>query len=93
MTNEGGTRYAVESGWSRDVSLGGHQRLLFYDEGHVRWEHPCKVVDRVQLIIAPLLNERHVVSGSAEAPTVRPSLLCTDCGLHVVVTDGVAATC
>lgn len=38
---------------------------------------------------APMLGDEHEVEWSETWPTVSPSILCSDCGLHGYMRDGV----
>lgn len=63
-------------------------RLLFYSDGTVRVEHKCRVIDGIQLIVAPKLLEVHTIDDNREWPTVTPSITCPDCYLHGFVRKG-----
>jgi hypothetical protein len=67
----------------------GPVRLLRYPDGSTRVGHLCDRKAREAGVIrcAPLLAEGHTVIWS-EMPTVTPSILCSDCGLHGFVTTG-----
>ncbi len=84
------TRFAVTAGWTRSAVIadigGGQLRALFYEDGTIRLEHKCKVVDGEQFIVAPALDD-HTVE-SVDPLTVSPSVLCPDCSLHGFIRDG-----
>lgn len=57
---------------------------LWYADGTIRVRHDCKVIDGVQLVVAPALqldNGGHRIV-TKRPLTVEPSVLCPDCGLH-----------
>lgn len=66
----------------------GLMRLLWRDGQPPRFEHRCDRGERGVIICAPTLHPDHVISGTRDKPTVRPSVLCPDCGLHGFITDG-----
>lgn len=69
------------------TNLGSALRLLVFEDGAYGIEHRCKEVgDGDHLVVAPKL--KHVVTGEWPKVTVRPSVLCPDCGLHGFITDG-----
>lgn len=61
-------------------------RVLFYPDGTVRFEHDCKIVDRVRIICAPSLVNHTIVQ--REPLTIEASILCPDCGTHGWVRKG-----
>jgi hypothetical protein len=68
-------------------------RLLTYADGTARFEHRCDRGERGTIICAPALQigNGHTLTyqpGMHDAPTVRPSILCPDCGTHGYITDG-----
>ena len=71
---------------SERVLLGAGLTLV-WEEGEAQpsIEHRCARPDAT-ILSAPQLQ--HDISGSREAPTIRPSVLCSDCGLHGWITDG-----
>lgn len=94
--------HVVEPGWEWcDIiarpGLCGF-RLLHYPDGTVRFEHRCDRGDRGVIVCAPALQigSGHTLTHAGEGdhnnprgkPTVSPSILCPDCGLHGFVTDG-----
>lgn len=86
--------FLVPPGWVRAVPIGSLPpdpmvRALFYEDGAVRIEHRCRVVDDTQIVCAPALrlDEGHSVV-SADPLTITPSILCPDCGLHGFITAG-----
>lgn len=88
------TAFLGEPGWVRSVCVDGTAgspliRALFYEDGAVRIEHKCRVVDDTQLIVAPALRlgEGHAITND-DPLTVTPSILCPDCGLHGFITGG-----
>lgn len=64
--------------------------LLFYPDGTVRFMHRCDRGERGVVLCAPALAQGHTVTRGSRVgrPTVRPSILCPDCGTHGFVTDG-----
>lgn len=66
--------------------LGVVRELIQYEDGTWRFRHMChRERDGRTLDVAPLLGEQHVVlvARMPSAPvTVRPSILCGDCGTH-----------
>ena len=83
----------VVAGWVDAIDLGPEGlRLLRYDDGEtgghgLAVEHRCKVIEDVQLVVAPRLPH-HEVAGTWPDVTVHPSVLCPDCQLHGYVRDG-----
>jgi hypothetical protein len=81
----------VESGYHRAVvvSLDPIYRVLFYEDGTVRFEHSCDRGDRGVIDCAPALQIGSGHSIVSEDPlTITPSILCADCGTHGFVRDG-----
>ena len=79
----------VPPGWERADDL-GPITVLRYPGGEIRIQHACRVVDGTQLVVAPALQLEaggHVVE-SIDPLTVRPSILCPDCGLHGFILAG-----
>ena len=77
----------VES--SVDVGLG--IEILFMQDGPVRIAHNCKLVgDDKRLRCAPalMIGQGHTVV-TRDPLTIVASILCSDCGLHGFVTNGV----
>lgn len=78
-------------------------RLLNYPDGTVRFEHRCDRGERGVIVCAPALQigpengHGHAITHDGEGtrnhprgkPTVSPSILCSDCGLHGFIVDGV----
>jgi hypothetical protein len=50
---------------------------------------PCKKLCRFSVSREPAHGETWQWSGSAEAPSISPSINCHGCGQHFTVTDGV----
>jgi hypothetical protein len=73
-------------GWEAVVEV-GPVRLLRYRDGTYRVGHVCDRGDRGIIRCAPLLGEKHTVGWSGR-PSVYPSILCPDCGLHGFVRGG-----
>lgn len=48
--------YLVDPGFVRVVDVGSGVRALFYEDGAVRIEHACRIVEDTQLIVAPALR-------------------------------------
>lgn len=92
------TAFLVEPGWVRSVCVDGVAgsppiRALFYEDGAVRIEHRCKVIDDTQIICAPKLQLDAGHSITSEDPlTITPSISCPadagGCGLHGFITAG-----
>lgn len=93
------TAMLVEPGWSKSVvcNAAGRDgvRALFYEDGTVRIEHKCKVIEdemdgsRTQVICAPRLQLGNGHTVVTEEPlTVVASIACPDCGLHGFITNG-----
>ena len=67
--------------------------IVFDDEGHWRFRHTCArtsprfVVAQEPFVVAPTLD-RHTVMVAEHRPSVNPSILCEDCGIHGFVNDG-----
>lgn len=94
--------FLVEPGWGWcDIvpeALGPTYRLLHYPDGTTRFEHRCDRAERGVIICAPALRlgNGHTLTWSGAGdhsnprgkPTVSPSILCPDCGLHGFVVDG-----
>jgi hypothetical protein len=96
--------FCVEEGWEDAFYIpnvgGPAYRLLFYSDTKIGFEHKCDRGKRGVIVCAPLLtnvNQRgghHVTGVSGHAtlrhgkPTVRPSILCDDCGTHGFITEG-----
>ena len=77
----------VES--SVDVGLG--IEILFMQDGSVRIAHNCKLLGRdARLRCAPalMIGQGHTVV-TRDPLTIVASILCSDCGLHGFVTNGV----
>lgn len=83
----------VERGWSEAVPIphdgGPSYRVLFYDDGTVRFEHRCVRSDGFAVICAPALqlNGGHRIVNRSPL-TVEPSILCPDCGTHGFIREG-----
>jgi hypothetical protein len=62
---------------------------LRYNDGTIRVRHHCKVIDGLQLVVAPALqlDGGHRIVQSSPL-TVEPSVLCPDCGLHGFIRQG-----
>jgi hypothetical protein len=92
--------FLVEPGWEWcDIireAVGPSRRLLYYPNGDVRFEHRCDRGARGVIICAPALDPAHQISRNGNEthanprgePTITPSILCPDCGLHGFVTNG-----
>jgi hypothetical protein len=68
-------------------------RLLFYGGNDVGFEHRCDRGARGVVWCAPSLVQpsqpgAHQVTGPRQCPTVRPSIVCPDCGIHGFITEG-----
>lgn len=82
-----------------DLGLKILDRLLFWSETEVGFEHRCDRGERGTIICAPrLVNvgqpgghqitwSPHPITGRT-VPTVTPSILCPDCGTHGFITNG-----
>lgn len=85
--------FLVQSGWERSVFIphagGPSYRVLFYPDGRARFEHRCDRGDRGTVVCAPALQlgDGHEIV-QLEPLTIRPSILCPDCGTHGFITDG-----
>lgn len=87
------TAFLVEPGWIQSVDVpnlaGPSIRALGYEDGTIRIEHKCRVIDNTQLIVAPALQLDAGHRVEQEDPlTVSPSILCPDCGLHGFIQHG-----
>lgn len=92
--------FAVEPGWTNAYlidNLGPTYRLLTYADGTVRFEHRCDRGDPGVIICAPTLRDHTITQTPCpnppcqwthDTPTVRPSILCPDCGTHGFITNG-----
>ncbi|HMG43949.1 MAG TPA: hypothetical protein VK611_21630 [Acidimicrobiales bacterium] len=82
------TARLVPPGWVRSQPLGA-VIVLYYEDGSIRIEHACRVIDDTQIVCAPALRlgDGHSVV-SSDPLTVVPSILCPDCGLHGFITAG-----
>lgn len=88
-----------EETWFARNLCGPSYRLLFWSDGRVGFEHKCDRGDAGVIVCAPLLTAHQITdhpcekcSGLHTVPTVRPSILCPDCGTHGFITDGRWAT-
>lgn len=79
------------------VEVGPDLFLLQLEDGGFAFEHRCKIVDGFQLVVSPRLDKHQVMvplDPDLEADlwhvrcSVRPSILCPDCGIHGFITDG-----
>jgi hypothetical protein len=71
------------------VCESGPVRLLVYPDGTIRVSHVCDRGARGVIRCAPLLGDGHQVEWVGLWPTVAPSILCSDCGLHGYMRAGV----
>lgn len=89
--------------WSDIIRRPGRElfRLLHYPDNTVRFEHCCDRGERGTIVCAPAIhlgpvdpgwtisrNEVQTHANPKGEPTIRPSVLCPDCGLHGFITDG-----
>lgn len=82
--------------WLDAVEVAPGVSLVRYPGGAVRVRHRCNRGGRGggEVICAPALSPGHVVTwppamtDGCHKPTVSPSILCSDCGLHGFVRDG-----
>lgn len=85
--------YLVEGGYFASVDVGSGHVVLFYRDGQnvtARFQHRCDRGARGVVICAPLLQVPHGHQVVSRDPlTISPSILCTDCGTHGFVTNGV----
>jgi hypothetical protein len=99
MGLRGGVPILVDQDWEqatfiKDDSLPDrYLRLLFYGGNDVGFEHLCDRGPRGVVFCAPSLVQpsqpgAHQVTGTRECPTVRPSIVCPDCGIHGFITEG-----
>jgi hypothetical protein len=81
----------IDPGWRRAVKVGPTGKaVLFYDDGTVRFAHRCDRGERGIIDCSPLLQigPGHEDPGpgheivSEDPLTIRPSILCPDCGTH-----------
>lgn len=79
---------------SARLELGEGMAVVWTSDG-VFFEHECRVLpDDIRLLCAPSFHAEHVVNaGVMELATVKPSVLCPDCGTHGFITDGVWKGC
>lgn len=82
--------------WVWKVDQARQLALVGYANGEVGFSHRCNLGGRAgpdfTALIAPLLQldgGGHSITLDAGVPTVTPSILCPDCGLHGFVTEGV----
>lgn len=82
--------------WVHVVDEPRRLKLIGYADGEVGFSHRCNLGGRAgpdfTALIAPLLQldtGGHSVMLVDGVPTVSPSILCPDCGIHGFVTDGV----
>lgn len=80
--------------WTIVSELGRHWRGSTF-HGIVRFEHVCDRGARGVIVCAPELqiDAGHTLTGTADGPTVTPSILCDDCGTHGFITNGVWRDC
>lgn len=90
-----GQPFLVEPDWTSAVfipnTLGPSYRILRYGDGSARFEHRCREIDGVQLVVAPLLrlNEPYGHRIVQTAPlTIEPSIACPDCDTHGFIRKG-----
>lgn len=84
--------HCVEPGWHRGETItnpgGPPYRLLWWTGDRVGFEHLCDRDARGTITCAPLLQEGHAVTSTADGTTVNPSVLCADCGTHGFIKSG-----
>lgn len=79
--------FLVPLGWNEATIVkqvaGPSYRVLFYEDGTVRFEHRCDRGPRGVVICAPALqlDGGHVIE-QRDPLTISPSILCPDCGTH-----------
>lgn len=81
----------VEEGWTRQEFIFGAGELLTYPDGRVRFAHVCDRGGRGVIVCAPALQlgQGHTLTRDDQGrPTVRASILCSDCGTHGWITNG-----
>ena len=87
---------AQHPGWDRDVDVAPHQ-VRFYPDGSARFFHLCDRGERGIIKCDPLLQLSPEGSGhrieQEEPLTIAPSILCTDCGTHGFVRNGIWEDC
>lgn len=76
------------------LELGDDLAVYVDDDGTLRFEHLCSRDKRLAdpgppIRIAPAFGAAHVIQGPMERLTITPSVLCSDCGTHGFVTEGV----
>jgi hypothetical protein len=79
------------------LDLGDGMRITEDSAGMHYFEHDCVEIENfdgelLRKRIGPNLSP-HTRTGLIDRITVRPSILCPDCGLHGFVTDGVWRGC
>ena len=79
--------YLVPQGWFQSVPV-GPVTLYQYRGGVIRVGHRCDRGDRGVVWAAPALDPAHHVRNTRQGPSITPSILCPDCGLHGFVRDG-----
>lgn len=93
MTSDEYEPFCVPKGWARSVfiphTLGPTYRVLFYDDGVVRFEHRCDRGERGTIICAPalMIGNGHTIVQD-DPLTIEASILCPDCGTHGWVRNG-----
>lgn len=92
--------YCVPPGWlhgtvieTRPFHAGRPMRLLSWSDTEIGVEHRCDRGPRGVIVCAPRLTAvgrpgGHQVTWTPDGPTVVPSILCPDCGLHGYITSG-----
>jgi hypothetical protein len=71
------------------VHVGYDHAIHFYSDGSARFAHECDRGERGLVRCAPLLQLDGGHQIVTRYPlTIRPSILCGDCGTHGFITDG-----
>lgn len=85
MIENASPHWLVPDGWTRAeviAGIGVTYRLLWYEDGTLRFEHPCTAGDGSDCINAPKITKHTVDSDEPGHVTISPSILCKGCDTH-----------